>query len=351
MSSQIRPRPAIARIGPERGLREGRARFLRLDYNENTVGCTPAALAAVRRFTRAQVAMYPEYERTRRRLARHFRVAPEELALTNGVDDALRLVVDTFVEAGARVLVVDPTFPMYHFWTALAGGRLVRLRYNAAMRFPLEAVLRELRRHPRVFFLANPNNPTGTLLSADDIRTVLDAATHTLVVVDEAYVEFSGVTVLPWIRQYENLVVTRTFSKVAGLAGLRMGCLLARRDLIREFRKAQPPFPVNSVALAAAEAAIRDRKCLRAHVREILRARRELENALNRLGVRYVPSAGSFVLANFGPDAPRLLRRLRRLGILLRDRSAEFGRVGFVRITVGTRAQMSRLIRELKDLI
>jgi histidinol-phosphate aminotransferase len=347
----VHARDVIARMKPERGLREGRARFLRLDYNENTVGCSSAALAAVRRFTREQVAMYPEYERARRRLARHFRVAPEELALTNGVDDALRLVVDTFLEPGARVLVVEPTFPMFQFWTALAGGRLVPLRCDAALRFPLDDVLRALRPRPRVFFLANPNNPTGTLVPKEDIARMLDAATHTLVVVDEAYVEFSGVTVLPWIRSRRNLVVTRTFSKVAGLAGLRMGCLLAHRELIAECRKAQPPFPVNAVALAAAEAAVRDRKFLRAHVREVLRARRELENALNRLGVRCHPSAASFLLADFGSDAPRLLRRLRARGILLRDRSHDFGRPGCVRITIGTRAQMARLIRALEDLL
>ncbi|HWQ02838.1 MAG TPA: aminotransferase class I/II-fold pyridoxal phosphate-dependent enzyme, partial [Candidatus Nitrosotenuis sp.] len=139
--------------------------------------------------------------------------------------------------------------------------------------------------------------------------------------------------------------------KVAGLAGLRMGCLLAHREITQEFRKAQPPFPVNAVALAAAEAAVRDRKFLRTHVREVLRARRDLENAFNRLGVRSFPSAGNFLLADFGAEAPRLLRRLRQRKILLRDRTRDFGRPGFVRITIGTRAQMGRLIRELEALL
>jgi histidinol-phosphate aminotransferase len=351
MTRAIPPRKALAGMTPEFGLREPRKKYLRLDYNENTVGCSPASLAALRRMTRQQVSMYPESGRARQRLARYFGVAADELTFTNGVDDALHLIVSAFVERGERVLMVDPTFDMYAFWTRLAGGRMMRLRHDAQMRFPLADVLRALRKRPRVFFLANPNNPTGTLVPPRDIAKILHAARHTLVVVDEAYAEFSGVTVLPWIRRYHNLVVARTFSKGSGLAGLRFGCLLARRDLIRELRKAQPPFPVNGAALAAAEAAVRDPRALRAYVREILRARRELENTLNVLGVRYFPSAGSFLLADFGARAPHLLRQLERRGILLRDRSRDFGRPGRVRITIGTRAQMARLARELESLL
>jgi histidinol-phosphate aminotransferase len=196
--------------------------------------------------------------------------------------------------------------------------------------------------------LANPNNPTGTLLSRRELRRILEAAPHTLVVVDEAYAEFSGVTVLPWIRRYANLVVTRTFSKVAGLAGLRFGCLFANAELIAQMRKAQPPFPVNTAALVAAEAALRDTAYMRRTVAEVLRGKRVLEDGLRKMGVRIFSSGGNFLLADFGERAPRLLSALRGKGILLRDRTRDFGRPGFLRITAGTRAQMLRLIRALE---
>ncbi len=330
--------------------------MLRLDFNENTLGPSPAVRRALARLTSDRLAMYPEYEATGRHLARCFRVRPAELLLTNGTDDALHLVVDTFVEPGSRVLLVEPTFAMYRFYAELAGARIVALRYDRAMRFPLESVLRALARQrkglpaPRVMFLANPNNPTGTLVAQRELQQMLEAAGETLVVVDEAYFEFSGVTVLPWIRRYPHLVVTRTFSKAAGLAGLRVGCLFANERMTGILRKAHSPYPVNAAALAAAEAAARDARFMKRYAEEVNRSRRLLERALARLEIPLFPSAANFVLVDFGRRAPALLRGLRRRGILLRDRRADFGRVGFARITVGTRPQTRRLVRALETL-
>ncbi|HEV8384445.1 MAG TPA: histidinol-phosphate transaminase [Candidatus Acidoferrales bacterium] len=348
MKPKILPRKEILQMH-YRAMPQGRAGKLRLDFNENTAGCSPTVRAALRALSREQIGMYPEYEATRAHMAKYFRVAPEETILNNGVDDGLKLVFDCFVEPGTSVFLVEPTFDMYRFYSALHGARVISERLDAELRVPMENVQRALRRHkPRVFLLANPNNPTGTLLSRNELKRILDAAPRTLVVVDEAYAEFSGVTVLPWIRRYANLVVTRTFSKVMGLAGLRFGCLFANRALAAEMRKGQSPFPVNTAALVAAEAALRDAAHMRRTVAEVLRGRRLLENALRRLGARVYPSGGNFLLADFGNRAPRLVRALERQGILLRDRRRDFDRPGFIRITAGTRAQMRRLIRALE---
>lgn len=348
MRCPVPVRAAVRRLAHYRPPEEGRAGLLRLDFNENTVGCSPKVRAAVSRMTREQVAIYPEYETTRRRLARFFGVAPDELIFTNGADEALRLVCDVFLERGGRVLVVEPTFPMYAFYASLAGARVVRLHYEADMRFPLEAACAELAREPRVLFLANPNNPTGTLVTPQGVQAVLEASRRTLVVVDEAYAEFSGVSVLDWIRRYPHLVVVRTFSKAAGLAGLRMGLLFANRGLIATLRKAQPPYAVNSAALIAAQAAVQDPGYIRRYAHEVCAARQLLSAALARLGFAPYPSSANFLLVDFGRRAPALLRSLRSRGILFRHRQADFGRPGFVRITIGTRAQARRVIRELE---
>jgi histidinol-phosphate aminotransferase len=343
-------RRTLKRLGAYHAPIEGRAGKLRLDFNENTIGCSPAVRRALSRLSREQVAMYPEYEATKRRFARIFRVRPAELLLTNGMDDGLHLIFDAFVDPGSTVLLVEPTFVMYRFYAAVAGARIIVLRYDTEMRFPVEEVLRALRRRPRVLFIANPNNPTGTLVGKSAIHRILEAAPRTLVVVDEAYFEFSGLTVLPWIRKYPNLVVTRTFSKAAGLAGLRLGCLFAHRDLIAVLHRACSPYPVNSAALAAGDAALRDTPFLRNYVRETRRSREELERALARLGIPVFPSAANFLLADFGARAPKLLAGLERQGILVRDRRSDFGRVGYVRITLGTRAQTRRLIGAIAKL-
>jgi histidinol-phosphate aminotransferase len=329
---------------------EGRLGKLRLDFNENTSGCSPAVRRALARLSTEEIAMYPEYEATTRRLAKFLGARANELQLSNGADDALRVVFDTFVDPGNAVVIIEPTFPMYRFFAELAGARVVELRYDAAMRFPLSETMAALRRRPRALFLANPNNPTGTLVKSAELQEILGAAGRTLVVVDEAYCEFSGMTVLPWIRKHRNLAVVRTFSKAAGLAGLRLGCLLAHPEVGALMRRAAAPFPVNCAALAAAEAAVRDGRSLSRYVREVRLSRSELERGLQALGVRTFPSAANFLLADFGKHGPRLVKRLESRGILLRDRSEAFGRAGFVRITAGTRRQTRRLLRALKDL-
>jgi histidinol-phosphate aminotransferase len=351
---KIPVRRAVLAMAPYGAPEEGRARKLRLDFNENTVGCSPAVLRALSRMTAEQMAIYPEYQATTRRLARFFRVRPEEIHLTNGIDDALHLIADTFIEDGDSVLVAEPTFDMYRFFSELAGARVTALRYDDDMKFPVAEVLRELHGSspsiPRVLFIANPNNPTGTLVPPEDLRRILRAASRTLVLVDEAYFDFSGLTILSWIRQYSNLLVARTFSKAAGLAALRLGCLFAKPEILSVMRRACTPYPVNTAALVAAEASIRDARFLRNYTREVLQSRALLEEGLTRLGAPVYPSAANFVLVDFGPGAHRLVRALERKGILVRERK-DFPREGFVRISAGTRADTRRLLRAIEEIL
>jgi histidinol-phosphate aminotransferase len=343
-------RKAVLSMAPYGAPNEGRAGKLRLDFNENTVGCSPAVLRALSRMTAEQMAIYPEYQVTTRRLARFFRVRPEEIHLTNGIDDALHLIADTFIEPGDSVLVAEPTFDMYRFFAELAGARVVALRYDEQMRFPVEDVVAELQKTPRVLYIANPNNPTGTLVQPEDLRRILRAAPNTLVLVDEAYWDFSGMTVLPWIRRYPTLMVARTFSKSAGLAGLRLGCLFARPEILSVMRRACTPYPVNAAALVAAEASIRDTRFGRAYTKEVLQSRAMLEQGLQRMGARVYPSSANFVLADFGPQATRMVRALERKGILVRERK-DFPRKGFVRISAGTRADTRRVLRAIEGVL
>jgi histidinol-phosphate aminotransferase len=347
----VRVRPAVERMRPYNPPLEGRTNKLRLDFNENPIGCSPAVRRALAKLTSASISAYPEQQTVRRKVAKYFGVQSSELLLTNGTDEALSLVVNTFVDRGDRVLLVDPTYAMYRFYAELAGARVVSPRYDAEMRFPWKNVMAELRAGPAVFFLPNPNSPTGNLLSRRELRSILDAPRRTMVVIDEAYFEFSGVTVIPWIRRHENLIVTRTFSKAAGLAGLRLGCIFVHRELAATMRKAQSPYPVNAAALAAGEAAMRDRAFIARTVRQVRRGRRELERGLARLGVRYFPSAGNFLLARFGSRTKRIVAALAHKGILVRDRSSDFGGEGYVRITVGTVEQTRRLLRELGKIL
>jgi histidinol-phosphate aminotransferase len=253
---------------------------------------------------------------------------------------------DTFVEPDSSILICEPTFPMYRYYAEIAGARIEVLNYSKAMEFPLSAVLKALRKKPRVFFLANPNNPTGTLVGKPAIEQILKAATHTAVVLDEAYADFSGVTGVPWIHLYPNLFIAKTFSKAAGLAGLRLGAVIAQRDSLALVRRAMPPFPVNLAALAASVAAVEERRTIKRYIRETKRLRAWFTDELERRKVRVFPSACNFLLADFGSRGASFFRRLTKTGILIRERSMDLG-PGFARITIGTQTELKALLKIL----
>jgi histidinol-phosphate aminotransferase len=326
---------------------EGRSDKLRLDFNENTTGCSPAVRRALAKLTTKQLAMYPEYQAPTQRIAHYFGVRPQELLLTNGGDDALRVFFDTFVEPGTSILICEPTFPMYRYYAEIYDARISVLRYGSEMEFPLEGIIAALRKKPRVLFIANPNNPTGTLVQKEELQRILKAATHTAVVIDEAYAEFSGFSVVRWIKEYPQLFVARTFSKVAGLAALRLGAVIACKESLALVRRAMPPFPVNLAALVATEAALNDGVTRLRYVLQVQLLGAWFTAQLQKLGVKTYPSAGNFLLANFGPSGPALFRKLEKQGILLRERSKDVG-PGFVRITIGTQSEMQRLLKTIR---
>jgi histidinol-phosphate aminotransferase len=348
----VRPRQAIQQLQAERPPSEDRPGMVRLHLNENTAGAAPAVVRRLRQALEGKwLASYPHYEQARAILATHFGVAGEELLLTNGIDDAIKLICDTFVEPGDRLLIPALTFPMYRFFHALAGGKTAVVHHDAKLRLPLSHVLAALRqRRTRWLALANPNNPTATLVSRNDLGVLLRAAPRTLVLVDEAYFDFSGKTVLPWIRSFPNLVVARTFSKAYGLAGLRLGLLFAPRQLAQGMRRAQPVFPVNSVALTAALEAVRHPDHLRRHAQHVRQNRARLCRCLDSFGIPYAPSAANFVFACFGPNAGEIARKLAERGILVRHWTGDLHLHPYFRIGIGTSSETGRLIRAFESL-
>jgi len=350
VAEPLRPRPAILHMAPYSPPTAGRQGKLRLDFNENTVGCSPRVLEFLRRhLSEDALAVYPEYGEARAELAAFFGVAPEQLLLTNGTDEAIQLLVNTYVDAGEQVCLLKPSYAMYRFYAEVAGAEVREIPYRAeTLAFPLEELLAAVSNRTRAVLIANPNNPTGTAIGLEGIERVLEAAPQAAVLVDEAYYEFSGITALPLLGRYANLFVSRTFSKVYGLAALRLGCLFSQAGNIAWVQKGQSPYSVNAAAALAARAAIRDQDYIRQYVKEALAARELLCRELDRLGAPYYPSQANFVLMRAGDRAIWIRDRLREAGVLVRDRSYELP--GCVRITVGTCEQVRRLIAELEKI-
>lgn len=347
-SNALRPRPAVERMAPYHPPTGGRMDRLRLDFNENTLGCSETVTQFIaEHLIENQLAVYPEYGTAVEELAQFFKVEQNEFTLTNGTDEAIQVLVNTYVDDDDDVIILQPSYAMYRFYCEVAGAQIREIAYRAGtLQFPLQELLGAIRPSTRLILISNPNNPTGSGIDLDGIIRILKKAPHAAVLIDEAYYEFSGVTALGLIREYPNLFVSRTFSKVYGMAAMRVGCLFSKAENVAWLKKAQSPYSVNTLAVLAARAAIRDTAYISEYVGEVLAARELVYVGLEKLGINYIKSQGNFVLFDCGERSIEVRDALKAKNILVRDRSYEIP--GAVRVTIGTREQMRKFLAELE---
>ncbi len=342
------PRELIRRMKeyhPPLGDRSG----LRLDFNENTLACSPRVLDTLAQISRAELTMYPEREHVETIVAAHLGLPPSQVLLTNGVDEAIHVLCQTYLGRGDEMLLPVPTYSMYAVYASATDAALVEILCGEGFRFPLEALLARITPATKVIAIANPNSPTGQAVTREAILKLVDAAPHAMIFIDEAYFHFYGQSVLDLVGRASNVIVARTFSKAYGLAGLRVGLLAAAEESMHWLRRVISPYSVNSLALACLPAAIKDQPYIDGYVDEVLAARAEFASALEDVGVRYWPSEANFILAYIGQLHAEFSKAMRARGILVRDRSADPGCDGCVRITIGTRDQMQRAIQAMVE--
>jgi histidinol-phosphate aminotransferase len=324
---------------------------LRLDFNENTVGCSPRVLARLRSLDAELLARYPEREPVEKEVAGFLGLDPAQVLLTNGVDEAIHLLSSTYLDPGDEALIVTPTFAMYAIFAQAEGARVVEVRAGDNFTFPEKDLLGQLSPRTRLIAVANPNNPTGAAVAGDVLIRIAQAAPHAAVLVDEAYFEFHGETLINQSRQIENLFVARTFSKAYGLAGLRIGVLAGGAKQMAMVRRVASPYNVNAAALAILPQALQDQEYVSRYVAQVLSNRERLQQELGNLGLHYWPSHANFVLVNIGPAHAEFVQALRDRGILVRDRHTDPGCEGCVRLTVGSDEHTHTLIGALRDVV
>ncbi len=331
---------------PPLARREG----LRLDFNENVEGCSPRVLERLQTITADDLSRYPEREPVEAVVAAHLGLTPEQVLLTNGVDEAIHLLCETFLEPADDVLVVTPTFSMYEIYAGATGANVIRVQCEADFRFPLAKVLASITPVTRLIAIASPNNPTGTAADREELLKIAKAAPDAAILADEAYFEFHGETVIGDIGEFENLFVTRTFSKAYGLAGLRVGILAGPSKLMPSVRRVSSPYSVNAVALAVLPVALADSDHLSRYVAQVKNGRERVAGELRSLGLYFWPSTANFLLVQIGAKHREFVIAMRQRGILVRDRSADPGCEGCVRITIGSDVQTSRLLEALREI-
>ncbi len=353
------PRPEVEALQAYSAPLEGRRGLLRLDFNENTIGPSPRVVAAIRAIPADHYAIYPEYDGLREAVVRNLDpggqgLRAEHVGLFNGVDAALHAVFHAYGSPGELLLTTSPTFGYYGPCARMQGMAVEAIPYTLPdFSFPLAAMRQALDRGPapRLLLLCNPNNPTGTRLAPERVLELAAAAPQTLVVVDELYEAFSGDSVLPPLlaaggdpfAAHPNLLVLRSLSKTAGIAGLRIGFALGAAGLVERVGRVTGPYDINSFAVTAAFAALEDQAYVDGYVAEVLAARQWLLQQLQQAGVRHHAAGGNYLLLWPQQGPSTVEGRLRHEeGILVRSMAGKPLIDGSLRLSLGNRGQMQR---------
>jgi histidinol-phosphate aminotransferase len=322
---------------------------LRLDFNENTLAASPKVIARLRQVTAEGLTKYPEREGVERIAAAHFGLQETQVLLTNGVDEAIHLVCAAFLEEDDEAMVSTPTFFMYEVSAGMMTAHVKKVQADASLEFPYERFLAAITPRTKLIMVASPNNPTGAVVSREQLLAICAAAPQAVVMVDEAYYHFFGESVMADVGKVPNLMVARTFSKAYGLANLRIGMLAGSAELMKYVRKVSSPYNVNGVALDCLPVALADNAYVAWYASQVRAGLMRMMDGLRALGVEFFPSHANFVLMKIGTKHAELVKAMRARGVLLRDRSTDPGCDGYVRITIGVEEHVTRGLAALKE--
>ncbi len=346
------PGKPIEEVQREYGLKD----VIKLASNENPLGPPPEALAAIERAL-PRLNLYPDGQSyyLRHALAEHLGVGPEQIAVGNGADGIIVQVCLAYLDEESEVIVSRSSFPVYDIYTHVMRARLVKTPLRD-YGLDLEAMAGAVGDRTRLIFVCNPNNPTGTIVTADEVEAFMSKVPdHVLVVFDEAYYEFVDSDQFPdtlrYIREGRgNVLVMRTFSKAYGLAGIRLGYAVADPEVLAPLNRVKEPFAVNLLAQVAGVAALKDEAFLKESVAVNHAGRLFLYEQFERLGLRYIKSHTDFVLVEIGPQATTVAQMLLERGVIVRA-CGGYDLPHFLRITVGTPAQNARLVEALESVV
>jgi len=346
--SKILPRRSVQKITAYSPPLEGRRSRIRLDFNENTQGFPHIGLPNMpEEEARALLTLYPEYTEFLKQLSVLLELPVDYLLCTNGSDEALAIIPQTFIEPKEdRALTMTPTFGLIPHQLHLAEADLTEIPYNPTTHLydiePIEAALAE--KQVKVAVFASPDNPIGAALPVETVEQWCQRFPKTLFVIDEAYAEYAGQTALPLVQKYNNLLVTRTFSKAWGLAGLRLGIIAGNPELIHYLKRVRSPYSVNTLAVKAALNLLPRKEDVFKAARETMQRKERVLAQIQERGYYVTPGRANFFLLHIGPDSSTFVNFFRENGILLRDQSSRIGLEGLVRISVGNDAEMNRFI-------
>jgi histidinol-phosphate aminotransferase len=321
----------------------------KLDGNENPYGCSPRVQKALSQFQAFNRYPDPEQREVRRALSKYTGMKPEYIVAGAGSDDLIDIILRLFIEPGDKVINCPPTFGMYPFSTSIAGGETVKVPRRSDFSLDIDAIKRAADERTRMIFIASPNNPSGNKTAEKEIRELLEL--NIVVVVDEAYIEFSGNSLIQMVPQYAGLVVLRTFSKWAGIAGLRAGYGICPPNIAAELMKIKQPYNINMAAHVAILESLKDIDYLQGTVKAMVTERDRLFEALGQFKwLKPYPSTANFILCSvLGRGAKEVYLGLQKRGIFIRYFETPELK-DCIRISAGTPQDTDRVIAALRDM-
>lgn len=332
----------------------GKKKWVKLASNENLLGPSPKAVLAIQKEL-PNIYLYPEgpCPLLREALAKKFSVSEKMVVISNGADNLILMIASAFINEGEEVVMADPTFPVYTNVTQIMGGRPIKVRLKDYTH-DLDGMLERVNENTKLIFICNPNNPTGTVVSPGAFNQFLSRLPkRVIVIIDEAYWEFvdesNALDSLGYVKGERQVIVLRTFSKVYGLAGLRIGYALGREDLIQCLYQVRDPFPVHRLAQVAAVAALKDMEHARRSIQLVREGRAYLCRELSEMGFECVPSQANFVFIDFKKDVDKIFHDLLREGIIIRP-GKMWGYPTCARVTIGRMSDNKRFIQALKKI-
>ncbi|MGB8951711.1 MAG: histidinol-phosphate transaminase [Candidatus Aminicenantales bacterium] len=325
---------------------------IRLDMNESSWGCSPEVLKAIRTLGPEDISAYPDYGPAVENIARLHRLEPENVLLTNGADEAIHTILNTFIRKDEEVVIPVPTFSLYRLEAQVREARIVEVPYDTKdFSFPLRTLLQKIGKRTRLLILINPNNPTGTLIGRKNLEKILFRARRSLVLLDETYAPFVPVTQSGLLKRFSHLILIGSFSKFHGLAGLRLGYILAAKKIISLLRKVMQPCSVNALALAAGKAAVDDFRFQQKVRAGVLAEKRFLQRELRKMGFKVFPGAANFLLARTEGSCDNVCEGLFASRILVKNLNHEPLLKGCLRLTVGRPEQNRLLLEKIHELL
>ncbi|MGB9797048.1 MAG: histidinol-phosphate transaminase [bacterium] len=344
------PGKPIEEVQKELGL----TNVVKLASNENPLGPSPLAIEALRRSIE-KINYYPDGNCAilREKLSQRLGFPPSSFIFGNGVDEIIHFIGLAFLEEGDEAITVDPSFVRYEASALLNKAVCVKVPLKE-FQYDVDAIIGAINEKTKVIFIANPNNPTGTFLPTQALEKLLEAAEGKLVVLDEAYYEFVDDPAFPnslsFLREGRDVIVLRTFSKVYGLAGLRIGYGVAKEETIQALEHTREPFNVNYLAQIAAAAALDDEEHLRRTRETIWEGKNNLYERFKEMGLFYIPTQANFIFLDVGRDSREVFQALLREGVIVRTGDI-FGYPTFLRVSIGTREQNERLVEAMRKVL